>query len=212
MHTVCAYVHCNHMYFSNVLTQHTHTPCTHTYTHTYVHAHIHHAHIHHTHIHHTHTYTAHTYTTHTYTTHTYTMHTYTKHTCVHDHLPLAFVLGSLPHCFLQACHVHNCGYDAGDCDVDKFHHLYSVDLQPDRANYSIPLGVKAMFFNLTGVFGNGTSVTKATFTTPSAVRTAVVSQKHKVLSFTFVRNVSLSSSQVLLEGKDSTGNSTIVRM
>jgi UDP-N-acetylglucosamine-lysosomal-enzyme len=111
-----------------------------------------------------------------------------------------------------ACHVHNCGYDAGDCDVDKFHHLYSVDLQPDRANYSIPLGVKAMFFNLTGVFGNGTSVTKATFTTPSAVRTAVVSQKHKVLSFTFVRNVSLSSSQVLLEGKDSTGNSTIVLM
>ena len=111
---------------------------------------------------------------------------------------------------LQSCYVHSCGFDSGDCGVDKFDQLYHIALQPHSMNHSIPLGVKAMYFNLTSVFGNGTTVTKATYTKSPVIRTAVVSQKYKVLTFTFVKNVSLSSAQVFLEGKNSTGNNTLV--
>ncbi|KAL5473979.1 hypothetical protein EMCRGX_G028549 [Ephydatia muelleri] len=99
----------------------------------------------------------------------------------------------------QACRVPQCGYDAGDCGVDQFSELFSIDVNASGGNYLIPPGTQAMFFNLTSLFWNGT-VTVAEYTATNLIRTAVVSQKFKLLSLTFAHNVSMATTNITLSG------------
>ena len=66
-----------------------------------------------------------------------------------------------------------------------------------------------MFVNLTKIFANGT-VAKATFTPSPVIRTAVMSQHHKVLTLTFTKNQTRNSSTFTVEGANAKGNKTTV--
>ena len=99
----------------------------------------------------------------------------------------------------QACRTLQCGYDAGDCGVDQFGDLFSINVNASGGNYLIPPGTQAMFFNLTSLFWNGT-VTVAEYTATNLIRTAVVAQKFKLLSLTFALNVSMATTSITLSG------------
>ena len=40
----------------------------------------------------------------------------------------------------QACNVHQCGFDAGDCGTDKFDKLHGMTLLSNQTQYSLPKG------------------------------------------------------------------------
>lgn len=109
----------------------------------------------------------------------------------------------------QACKVLNCGFDSGDCGTEEYNELFGITLDHTPKNYTIPLGLTAVYFNLSDVFGNDT-VTMATHTKCSVVRTAVLSQKHRVLTLTLSQNASLESVEFVLQATNATGNKTEV--
>ena len=119
-----------------------------------------------------------------------------------------------PHClslsltpylpYLQACRVSDCGYDAGDCGTGLWDTLYSVVPRQDHT-HSIPLGVTAMFFNLSSYFFNGT-ISSAEHTPCPVIRTAVLAQTFKTLSLTFAKNTSRCTANVTINGTSSTGS------
>ena len=84
------------------------------------------------------------------------------------------------------------------------------------ARYEIPLGTKALFFNLTDVFPNGTTITSGEFGSAPIIRTSVINQKFRTLSLTLSSNVSRSLVHFSLKGKhqdntDNTGGEISVR-
>ena len=89
----------------------------------------------------------------------------------------------------------------------------SYQLPVGGAHYNIPLGTKALFFNLTEVFPNGTTISSGEFGTAPIIRTSVISQKFKALSLTLSTNVSRSVVHFLLKGKsvNDTGKEITVR-
>ena len=84
---------------------------------------------------------------------------------------------------------------------------------PVGGQYNIPLGTKALYFNLTEVFPNGTTITSGEFGTAPIIRTSVISQKFKALSLTLSSNTSRSVVHFALKGKpaNDTGKEIAVR-
>ena len=68
------------------------------------------------------------------------------------------------------------------------------------AHYDIPLGTKALYFNLTNVFPNGTTIKEGEFGSAPIVRTSVVNQKFKTLSLTLSSNTSRALVRFSLKG------------
>ncbi|XP_022082815.1 N-acetylglucosamine-1-phosphotransferase subunits alpha/beta-like isoform X2 [Acanthaster planci] len=89
----------------------------------------------------------------------------------------------------QTCNVAKCGFDAGDCGVDNFPHLFGVDIK-GPVNITIPKGVTAFFLNLTVVFDTNSSITEAQYDDHKIVRTATVAQKYKLITVLLHENVS----------------------
>ena len=79
--------------------------------------------------------------------------------------------------------------------------FYSPQLPIGGAHYNVPLGTKALYFNLTEVFPNGTTITSGKFGTAPIIRTSVISQKFKALSLTLSSNTSRSLVHFVLRGK-----------
>lgn len=129
------------------------------------------------------------------------------------HLPhplaLPTCLAHLPFPAHKACKVLDCGFDSGDCGTDEYGELFRIVLDRTPKNYTVPLGVTAVYFNLSDVFGNDT-VTMATHTKSSVVRTAVLSQKHRVLTLTLSRNASRESVEFVLQASNVTGSKSEV--
>ena len=98
-----------------------------------------------------------------------------------------------------ACNVATCGFDAGDCGTRDMSQLYSVDVDRSSELIFLPRGLKAMFFNLSSVFGQG-KITTGDHSDSEVVRSATVAQKHKILTLTFRKNVSLSTIEFNIEG------------
>ena len=67
-----------------------------------------------------------------------------------------------------------------------------VQLPLGGAHYDVPLGTKALYFNLTNVFPNGTTIKAGEFGSAPIIRTSVISQKFKTLSLTLSSNTSHS--------------------
>ncbi|EDV28564.1 uncharacterized protein TRIADDRAFT_51611 [Trichoplax adhaerens] len=85
----------------------------------------------------------------------------------------------------QSCDVASCGFDGGDCGTARYSMLYRVDLHNTTTSVIVPHGLEAMYINLTEVFQYAT-ITDAEYDGKScAIRTAVVSEKAKVLTFLF---------------------------
>lgn len=108
----------------------------------------------------------------------------------------------------HVCRVPECGYDTGDCGTDDYTRLYGVMLSHDQ-HYIIPSGVKAMYFNLSGIFSNNT-VTSAEMNSNSIITAAVVSQKFKVLTVVFTDKVNRTTVAMTVTGITSTSNKTQV--
>ena len=107
-----------------------------------------------------------------------------------------------------ACNVAPCGYDAGDCGITQFSDLYGVDLDKSVDVIFLPRGLKAMYFNVSTIFGEG-KITKGDHSETQVLRSATIAQKHKVLTLTFRSNMSLSSVEFTVEGfSDKNGTKT----
>jgi UDP-N-acetylglucosamine-lysosomal-enzyme len=87
----------------------------------------------------------------------------------------------------RACQVKECGYDAGDCGVDViFQNLFGVDLSENITMIEVPDMTSAMYLNLTTIVGEGV-ITDGSHDNADLIRTATISQKHKVMTLTFHR-------------------------
>ena len=86
-----------------------------------------------------------------------------------------------------ACNVAQCGFDAGDCGVSQFSKLFNIDVTVTTQDVSIPLGIEAMYFNLTKVFGNG-KITEGDHSGSLVLRSTTIAQRHKTLTLTFRKN------------------------
>lgn len=90
------------------------------------------------------------------------------------------------------CNTHPCGFDAGDCGLQKFNRLFSISLSKtvfkEKTHFtSIPKGTFSMYLNLSNIFH---SLVEGNFQDNQVLRTAVISKKFKILSLTFFKNVS----------------------
>mmetsp|Transcript_29765 Transcript_29765/g.41873 ORF Transcript_29765/g.41873 Transcript_29765/m.41873 type:complete len:1134 (-) Transcript_29765:66-3467(-) len=98
------------------------------------------------------------------------------------------------------CKVLECGFDAGDCDVeDIFSKMHGENIYADvrmvmrgtdlclTQYIEIPAGVPAVYFNLT--IAHEKKITDGSHDNAVLVRTATISQKHKIMTLTFHRNV-----------------------
>ena len=109
----------------------------------------------------------------------------------------------------NACRVKSCGYDAGDCGTENWNELFSIQVKKSGGDYITPLGTTAMYLNFSDVFLNG-SIEAADYTPCQLVRTAIVAQKHKTLSITFTRNVTLTTVNFTISGMNGHGIKTTV--
>eukprot|EP01119_Soliformovum_irregulare_P013098 TRINITY_DN3457_c0_g1_i1.p1 TRINITY_DN3457_c0_g1~~TRINITY_DN3457_c0_g1_i1.p1 ORF type:complete len:1204 (-),score=445.63 TRINITY_DN3457_c0_g1_i1:46-3657(-) len=90
----------------------------------------------------------------------------------------------------RTCRVKDCGYDAGDCDVSEmYQNLYGIDIIPGTPIYDLPDEITAAYFNLSGVVGTN-KIVDGIHDASTIIRTATISQKYKIMTMTFFRNVS----------------------
>ncbi|EDO40260.1 predicted protein [Nematostella vectensis] len=87
-----------------------------------------------------------------------------------------------------ACNTHSCGFDAGDCGVASFHQLHSETLHRNNQEFILPNGIKSVYFNMSKIFSG--KITDADHNKERVIRTAIVAQKHKLLTLTFRGNFS----------------------
>ncbi|KAK3088613.1 hypothetical protein FSP39_021285 [Pinctada imbricata] len=81
-----------------------------------------------------------------------------------------------------ACNVHNCGYDVGDCGVDKFSDLYQIQVSSDIMQYTVPQGETIAYLNLTSLLTSEGKITSATHGPSDVIRIASVANKFKVIT------------------------------
>lgn len=91
-----------------------------------------------------------------------------------------------------ACNVYNCGFDAGDCGIAQFGKLHGVDVTHNNEAYHLPDGLKVVYFNLSKIF-NSAKLTEAEHSENMIIRTAIISQKFKLLSLTLRNNYTLTT-------------------
>ncbi|XP_063783880.1 N-acetylglucosamine-1-phosphotransferase subunits alpha/beta isoform X2 [Pseudophryne corroboree] len=51
----------------------------------------------------------------------------------------------------QACNVHNCGFDAGDCGQDHFGEMYKINLLLNKTHYVVPKGECLPYFSFANI-------------------------------------------------------------
>eukprot|EP01113_Clastostelium_recurvatum_P003511 TRINITY_DN1152_c0_g1_i5.p1 TRINITY_DN1152_c0_g1~~TRINITY_DN1152_c0_g1_i5.p1 ORF type:complete len:1635 (-),score=329.21 TRINITY_DN1152_c0_g1_i5:43-4947(-) len=112
----------------------------------------------------------------------------------------------------RMCKNLECGFDAGDCGTeDIFGSMYGLDITLQSTHFDLPDGLESIYFNLTSIVQNGT-ITDGSHDNSNLVRTATISQKHKIMTLTFHRNVTRQdvmlsiSAEIPREG----GNKTLV--
>ncbi|CAM1302043.1 Uncharacterised protein g3139 [Pycnogonum litorale] len=98
----------------------------------------------------------------------------------------------------QVCNVIECGFDATDCGIKSYKHLYSVNLNCAVDHYTIPKGVSSGYFNLTNFITNGCvnnsstnssiRVTSGTHSVSHVIRSITINQVFNALTFVLVRN------------------------
>ncbi|XP_078683763.1 N-acetylglucosamine-1-phosphotransferase subunits alpha/beta-like isoform X1 [Branchiostoma floridae x Branchiostoma belcheri] len=106
----------------------------------------------------------------------------------------------------QACNVLECGFDAGDCGTVNFDKLTKIDLQPDVHLYHLKEGEHLVYFNLSAVFPEGTSVTEGKYDDSGVIRAATVAQKFKTLNIVLFPNKNASVLHFNLTGKNKDTN------
>eukprot|EP01116_Phalansterium_solitarium_P014565 TRINITY_DN3229_c0_g1_i1.p2 TRINITY_DN3229_c0_g1~~TRINITY_DN3229_c0_g1_i1.p2 ORF type:complete len:1966 (-),score=685.19 TRINITY_DN3229_c0_g1_i1:6465-12362(-) len=89
----------------------------------------------------------------------------------------------------RACRNLECGYDAGDCEISELYkEMKGFAITPNTTVLEIPQGLPAVYFNLSGVVGEH-KITDGSHDNAVLVRTATISQKHKIMTLTFYPNI-----------------------
>mmetsp|Transcript_34187 Transcript_34187/g.88262 ORF Transcript_34187/g.88262 Transcript_34187/m.88262 type:complete len:1149 (-) Transcript_34187:393-3839(-) len=119
----------------------------------------------------------------------------------------------------RACKVAECGYDAGDCGEEMLieNKVHAIDVMLDRdivgctnasecevnaGNFTIPPSTSAFYFNLSSILSNSSlevasaEVEEEESERRAMVRTAVYSEKLRILSFTLKNHVEMGSMHV----------------
>jgi hypothetical protein len=105
----------------------------------------------------------------------------------------------------RACKVVECGMDAGDCGLEVLvESVHGAVVESGQTELSLPVGVPAFFLNLTNMVGEG-RITDGTHDKDDMVRTATISQQHKVMIITLHKNSSRIPVQVVLHWEDEGG-------
>jgi Stealth protein CR2, conserved region 2/Stealth protein CR3, conserved region 3/Stealth protein CR4, conserved region 4/Stealth protein CR1, conserved region 1/LNR domain len=92
----------------------------------------------------------------------------------------------------RACQNAECGFDAVDCGVEQlFGELFGIDLATNEStalSFIVPNGTVAMYVNLTSTVGDN-RIVDGSHDNADLVRTATISQRHKIMTLTFHRNI-----------------------
>lgn len=99
------------------------------------------------------------------------------------------------------CNVPNCGYDAGDCGIQKFKELFSVNAEKIKGTLKVPDGVRAFYINFTGLLNDGV-LTDGDYVESSVIRAAIFSKKFKTMSVTLYVNFTSTVSFAVVGFKD----------
>ncbi len=98
-----------------------------------------------------------------------------------------------------SCNQPACGFDGGDCGVKQFSKLHSETLHENSEVFHLPGGLKAMFFNLSEVYGEG-KITEGEQDGSSILRSVTIAQKFKAMIITFYSNETLTTVNLRLAG------------
>lgn len=111
----------------------------------------------------------------------------------------------------RMCKNVECGFDAGDCGVeDIFSSMHGVDITWDTTRIELPPGIPSVYFNLSAIVHQDT-ITDGSHDNADLVRTATISQKHKIMTLTFHRNISLQEVMLSISAEHGEGtNKTAV--
>lgn len=91
----------------------------------------------------------------------------------------------------RACKVPECAMDAGDCGVQSLvEHVHGSDCPAPGDTVEAPVGRTALFVNLTSLVGSDSRITDGSHDHDELVRTATISQAHKIIIFTLHANAS----------------------
>ena len=85
------------------------------------------------------------------------------------------------------CNMPDCGYDAGDCGLDKFKEIFSISAEDIKGIVTVPVGHKAFYVNFTNILDGG-DLTDGTYIDSAVIRTAIFSKKFKTMAMTFYAN------------------------
>jgi hypothetical protein len=89
----------------------------------------------------------------------------------------------------RACNLRECAFDAGDCTTERMStELFHATVLPTTTFLPMPAGHPAVYLNLSRLVGTN-DITEGFHNNPTVIRTATISQKLKIMSFTFHRNI-----------------------
>lgn len=110
-----------------------------------------------------------------------------------------------------ACNHPACGFDAGDCGVKQFSELHSEILCENSTVFHLPNGLKAAFFNLSEVYGEG-KITEGEQDGSSILRSVTIAQKFKAMIITFYPNETLTTVNIRLAGLKKTNDTKLTEV
>ncbi|DBA01105.1 TPA: hypothetical protein N0F65_001733 [Lagenidium giganteum] len=87
-----------------------------------------------------------------------------------------------------SCNITTCGFDGGDCGMNLFDQLHTVDVRHNETLVEVPLAANATYLNLTRVFGVNGTVTAASHDNDQLIRHATVFETEMKLLFVFGRD------------------------
>jgi len=108
----------------------------------------------------------------------------------------------------RTCRVADCAFDAGDCEATEMtDQVWHVMLNESMDVITLPHGIPAAYFNLTELVGTG-RISDGSHDNALMIRSATISQKYKIITFTFHKEITEQIVSVHLEiDKDGSKNS-----
>ncbi|GAM23564.1 hypothetical protein SAMD00019534_067390 [Acytostelium subglobosum LB1] len=108
----------------------------------------------------------------------------------------------------RMCKNADCGFDAGDCGTELMASGMIGYEITNQTLINIANGTSAVYFNLTKLVGDA-SITDGTHDNVLLVRTASISQKHKMMTLTFHHNITFQNVSISITFEKGTGTEKV---
>lgn len=110
-----------------------------------------------------------------------------------------------------SCNNPACGFDGGDCGNKHLSELHSEILHEDSDIFQLPGGLKAMVFNLSGIYGEG-KILEGEQDGASILRSVTIAQKFKMMIVTFYPNETMTTVSFRLSGFKKTNDTKLTEV